>query len=114
MTITLTKKRKENIYGHCSSLLTNSKRITVRELIQTIGTLVAAFRAVPVGTFRHLEKWKVESLRRTHGDFDKQAFISTEAKIKLKWWRGNINSSSAPIRLQPVDYTIYSDASSGG
>ena len=49
MTITLTKERKEKNYDNCSSLLQSNKNITVRELDQTIGTLVAAFTAVPLG-----------------------------------------------------------------
>ena len=116
MTITLTEERKERIYENCSSLLLSNKKTTVRELSQTIGTLVAAFAAVPLGQLfcRHLENSKVESLRRAYGDFDKKAFISTEAKTELKWWKENIKSSFAPIKVQPVHYTIYSDASLEG
>ena len=116
MTITLTEERKEKIYDNCSSLLQSNKDITVTELAQTIGTLVAAFTSVPLGQlfYRHLENSKVESLRRAYGDFDKKAFISTEAKTELKWWKENIKSSFAPIKVQPVHYTIYSDASLEG
>ena len=94
----------------------SNKNITVRELAQTIGTFVAAFTAVPLGQrfYRHLENSKVESLRRAYGDFDKKAFISTEAKTELKWWKENIKSSFAPIKVQPVHYAIYSDASLEG
>ena len=49
MTVTLTEERKENIYDNCSLLLQSNKNITVRELAQTTGTLVAAFTAVPLG-----------------------------------------------------------------
>ena len=94
----------------------DNKNITVRELGQTIGTLVAAFTAVLLGQLfhRHLGNSKVESLRRAYGDFDKKAFISTEAKTELKWLKENIKSSFAPIKVQPVHYTIYSDASLEG
>ena len=116
MTITIPEERKENIYDNCSSLLQSNKSITARELAQTIGTFVAAFTAVPLGQhfYRHFENSKVESLRRAYGDFDKKAFISTEAKTELKWWKENIKSSFAPIKVQPVHYTIYSDASLEG
>ena len=63
---------------------------------------------------RHLENYKIESLRRAHGVFDKKEFISTEAKTELKWWKENIKSSFAPIKVQPVHYAIYSDASLEG
>ena len=88
MTITLTEERKEKIYDNCSSLLQSNKNITVRELAQTIRTLVAAFTSVSrvQRFYRHLENSKVESLRRAYGDFDKKAFISTEVKTELKWW----------------------------
>ena len=49
MTVTLTEERKEKIYDNCSSLLQSNKNITVRELAQTTGTLVAAFTVVPLG-----------------------------------------------------------------
>ena len=116
MTITLIEERKEKTYDNCSSLLQSNKIITVRELAQTIGTLVAVFTAVSLGQllYRHLENSKVESLRRSYGDFDKQVFISTEAKIELKWWKENIKSSFSPIKVQPVHYTIYTDASLKG
>ena len=45
MTITLIKEAKGFFFDNSSSLLQSNKRITVRELAQTIGTLVAAFRA---------------------------------------------------------------------
>ena len=69
MTITLTEERKEKIYDNCSSLLQSNKNVAVRELTQTIGTLVAAFTAVPLGQlfYRHLENSKAESLRRAYG-----------------------------------------------
>ena len=98
MTITLTEEMKEKICDNCSSSLQSNK---TRELVQTTGTLVAAFRAVPLGQpfYRHLENCKVESLRRAYGNFDKKGFISTEAKIELKWLEDNIKSSSAPIKV---------------
>ena len=46
--------------------------------------------------------YKAESLRRAYGDFAKQAFISTEAKIKLKWRKENMKTSFAPIKVQLV------------
>ena len=115
MTITLTEERKEKFFDNCSSLLHSNKNITVRELAQTTGTL-AAFTSVRPGQlfYRHLENSKVESLRKAYGDFDKKAFISTEAKTELKWWKENIKSSFAPIKVQPMHYTIYSDASLEG
>ena len=63
MTITLTEERKERVYENCSSLLQSNKNITVRELSQTIGTLVAAFATVSLGQlfYRHLENSTVES-----------------------------------------------------
>ena len=69
MTITLTEERKEKNYDNCSSLLQSNKKFTVRELAQTIGTLVAAFKAVLLGQlfYRHLENSKAESLRRAYG-----------------------------------------------
>ena len=78
--------------------------------------MVTAFRAVLLRQifYRYFENSKVESLRRAFGDFDKQTFISTEAKSELKWWKENIKSSFAHIKVQPVHYTFYSDPSLEG
>ena len=43
-----------------------------------------------------------------YGEFDKQALISTKAKIELNWLKENIKSFLAPIKVQPVYYTIQS------
>ena len=95
MTTTLTEERREKNYDNCSSFLQSNKNITVRELPQTIETLIAVFTAVPLGQlfYRHLENSKVESLRRACGDFDKKTFMSTEAKTELKRWKESIKSS---------------------
>ena len=88
-----------------------NKIIIVKELAQTVGNLEAPFKSVSLGQlfYRHLGNCNVESLRRTHGDFGKHAFISTEAKIELKWWKESLESSSATIKVEPLSYTIYSD-----
>ena len=115
MNITLTDVRKATILELCSKLLTK-RQITIRELAQTIGTLVSSFRAVPYGQlhYRELEKCKILSLRRAVGNFDKNAYISREAAKELKWWKHNVLSVFAPIRLPKISYVIFSDASLEG
>ena len=46
--------------------------------------------------------------------YDKQAYISKEAAMELKWWESNIMAADAPIKRSPVDFVIYSDASLEG
>ena len=91
MTITLTEERKQSIYTLCQNILSNYQA-AIRELAQTIGVIESLFRAVPYGQmyFRELEKFKVQSLARSGGNFDREAYISEEAANELKWWIRNI------------------------
>ena len=75
--------------------------------------IVSSFRAVQYGQiyYRELEKCKVQSLARSGGNFDQNAYISEKAANELKWWITNIFDVSAPIKLPPFDLTIFSDAS---
>ena len=116
MTITLTKERKEKIYGSCTSLLDKDGSTVIRELAQTIGNLVSAFRAVPYGQlyYRGLEDCKIKALKISKGNFDKPTQLTAKALNELIWWKNNIMSSFAPIKLPDVEYTIYSDASLEG
>ena len=111
ITITQTEERKQSIYMLCQNILSNYQA-TIRELAQTIGVIVSSIRAVPYGQmyYRELEKCKVQSLAR----FDRKRFISEEAANELKWWIRNIFYAFAPIKLQPFDLTIFSDASLEG
>ena len=80
MSITLTEEKKQSIYRLCQNILSNYQ-VTIRDLAQTIGVIVSSFRAVPYGQmyYRELEKWKVQSLARPGGNFDRKAYISEEA-----------------------------------
>ena len=74
--------------------------------------IVSSFRAVPYNQiyYRELEKYKLLSLARSGGNFDRKTYISEEAPNKLKWWIRNIFDAFAPIKLLPFDHTIFSDA----
>ena len=85
MTITLTEERKQSIYMLCQNIF-SSYQARIRYLAQTIGVTVSSFKAVPYGQmyYRKLEKWKVQSLARSGGNFDRKAY-SEEAENELKW-----------------------------
>ena len=63
MTVTLTPERVNSLKAGCIQLL-RKNRMTVREVAQVIGKIVASFVAVKYGPlyYRHLEKDKTRAL----------------------------------------------------
>ena len=54
------------------------------------------------------ENWKnANSLARSGGNYDREAYISEETAKELKWWIKNIFEAFAPIKLPPFDLTIF-------
>ena len=53
-------------------------------------------------------------MKIANGDFDKQMWLSEQAKSDINWWLENINTMFAPIHLPPIAYTIYTYSSDIG
>ena len=54
------------------------------------------------------ENWKnSNSLARSGGNYDREAYISEETAKELKWWIKNIFEAFALIKLPPFDLTIF-------
>lgn len=91
MTISLTLEKKERLKEMCEHLL-NSTTVTIREIARFLGKCASSFLAVPHGRlhYRSLERFKIESLRRNQGKFDRKIEIPAEARTDIEWRHNNI------------------------
>ena len=112
MTITVTSEKKQKIKDLCLETL-NSNKLSIRDVAQLIGNLVATFQAVPFGPiyYRSLEIDKINALRQYDGDFDTNISLSTQSRSDISWWIDNIDSAFKSIIPLPIDIIIYTDAS---
>ena len=81
-----------------------------------MGNFAAAFPAVPFGRlhYRMTERDKIAVLRAARGNFDRPCYLGLEAKAEICWWIDNVIDISRPIKVKPIDLTIYTDASKMG
>ena len=115
MTLTLTDAKKEKIIKLGEGII-NRQYITIRELAQFIGNVVATFEAVLTGPlhYRDMETLKIAKLKQYKGKFDAKITINEESKTEIKWWIENIKGCSRNLITREVDITIYTDASNTG
>ena len=69
--------------------------ITIRELSQVIGKIVASFLGVmhrPL-YYRNLERDKTVALNYNNGKFEAKLGLSKEAKSELHWWIEHIDKA---------------------
>ena len=111
----LTSEKAENIKQACHGLL-RASWITIWDVAQVIGLLVAAFPAVPHGQlyYRQLELDKSQALAVNSGDFDRPMHLSPCSISDLHWWIDNIKNAKNPIRRGNPDIVIESGASTLG
>jgi len=105
-----------------SSLMSSAKHIrskeevTIRELSQLLGQMVAAHPAnLPAPLYyRQIEKLKLSYLRQGYS-FDHMMPISHGIKEDLSWWVTQAGSyNGRPLQITHWDVTIESDASMSG
>ena len=91
MTLTLTDAKKEKNIKLGEGIV-NRQYITIRELAQFIGNIVATFEAVLTGPlhYRDMETLKIAKLKQHEGKFDAKIKINEESKTEIKWWIENI------------------------
>ena len=77
---------------------------------------MASFPGVERGPlhYRHLERDKIENLKRTRGHYDAQMTLSLASVEDIQWWISHIESSFRRISQMAPSFTIESDASSRG
>ena len=91
-------------------------RITIRQLAEIVGTLVAASPGVQYATLyvKQLEHEKDAALKRNRGNFDADTVLSRMARSHLKWWELHISTAFRSISLPKPSLTIRSDSSNYG
>ena len=115
MTLTLADAEKERIIKFGEGII-NRQYITIRELAQFIGNVVATFEAVLTGPlhYRDMETLKIANLKEYKGKFEAKITINEESKTQIKWWIENIKGCSRNLISREVDIAIYTDASNTG
>lgn len=69
-------------------VLQQNNRVPLRTAMQTLGTMVASFPAIPYAQFhtRTLQQWILKLQRKDRQNLDRKAVIPTAVKLSLDWW----------------------------
>ena len=113
--VTLLKEKVMRVISLCKELI-DKEQDTIRNVAKVIGTLVACFPAVQLGSlrYRNLEREKDFALKGNRGDFDATMIITDGMRCDLQWWVDNINSQENPIVRNNPEIMLTSDASLEG
>ena len=112
MTVRLTKEKVQSITHIVENVLAKSL-LTIQELAELVGKLVATFPAVPLGKlyYRQLDIEKGLALKRAKGNYSEKLELSKQAKSDLSWWLENLPNSFTKIESKNPDIEIRTDAS---
>ena len=100
-TVTISPDKTADISKCISHALNSCANITIRELAQCVGKIVAIFPAAVAGPlhYRGLERDKDHHLKAHKGNFDVKISLGEHAKNELWWWQKNIPHISKHILL---------------
>ena len=115
MTVRLTVERRSKIKTSVRNLLRLPK-ITIQNVAEVVGQLVATFPAVPHGKlfYRYVDIDKTEALKQAKGDFSAPMVLSQQASADLTWWLNCIDDSVTNIQSRNPDFILTTDASTYG
>ncbi|XP_057306859.1 uncharacterized protein LOC130645029 isoform X2 [Hydractinia symbiolongicarpus] len=115
MTVALTPKKKAAIIDLCQAV-TQREKITIRTLARLIGKFTSSLIGVPHGRlyYRSTERLKIESLKKSAGNFDVQITLTPIAMGDISWWKNNLWGSISPIVGGNPQVIISMDASTRG
>ena len=115
MTVYLSDKKTSSTVNIVHDIL-RKDHFTVRFLAKVIGKLVSCFIVVPLGRghYRSLERIKVATLRKNHGNFQAKCSLTAEARTDLYWWLHVLPTTAAPIHRGNPSLEIWTDASLEG
>ena len=113
MTIRVTEQKSEKLRQKVSEVI-SAKFLSIRQVSELLGLMVAYSIAVPYGRLfsLSLEREKINALKYNKGNFDSLMTISESTVRDIMWWHDNINIVSAPVRRAPPEIELYTDASS--
>ena len=112
MQVTLPPEKIENALFYCHTAI-QQHTVSIQFLAQLIGTLISIFPACSLGQmhYGHLERIKVEALRKSHGSFDGFCTLNDFCIEDLQWWINSVPTTAAPINRGNPDYVIFTDSS---
>ena len=112
MTVEITHEKADAIKTLCHHILGKSL-ITIREVAQLIGKLVASEPGVRLAPlyYKTLEIEKDVALKENRGNFDAEITLSQDCKQQIQWWIENVDSCARNIFLSNPDIVIKSDSS---
>ena len=115
MTVTLTKRKVDNLICKCKQILSESAP-TIRSVAELIGLMVSSVTGVEFGRlhYRFLESDKVQALKVALGDFDKSVVLSEDARSDVHWWLDNVALEVRHIDHGPFKMFLATDASELG
>jgi len=116
MELTLPERKIQKIKRQCQWLRTQ-KNVTIRELAQTIGQLVASTEAIlPAPMYvRHSQVLKIQALKANAKNYAQKITLNQEARDELQWWIENIDHYNGKAIITPhPDMELITDASKKG
>ena len=102
MTVSLSDTKKEHVRQLINNVLANP--ISVRNLAQVIGTLIACLHALQYGQlfYREMETIKILALHNRYA-YNERVQLSEDARKELQWWLDEGLDSNKPLtRDRPV------------
>ena len=115
MTVCLTTEKCSKIKAFIQTVLGKTS-LPIQTVAELVGQLVATFPAVPYGKlfYRQTDIEKSLALKSARGDFSHTMSLSEQAKLDLKWWLANLDTSCTNISSKNPDLTLKTDASNFG
>lgn len=115
MTVRLTDEKALSLQQGCVSLL-DQTRVTIRDLAQVIGKMVASEPGVLYAPlfYKGLEIEKNSFLQQHRGNFDAKVTLSEQSRNLIQWWIENIRSCCKPISPGNPDIILFTDSSNIG
>ena len=96
--------------------LLKKEKVTIRQLSQVVGLLVASLPGVKYDKafHRRSEHFKNNFLKEHRGDYDAKIHLPDTCKTELSWWVQNITHVNNPIESKNPEFTLTSNASNTG
>ena len=115
MTVSLTQEKKAKLKLLCLKAL-GEGNLVIRFVAQVIGKIVSSLPGVEFGHLHycHLERDKIQALRRSQGDYDSFMHLSEAPKCELNWWLDVDSHLSRRIKHAPCSLVFQTDASASG
>lgn len=116
MVVSLTNKKKQNLYDLCVSCLEQGAALTIRKVASLVGIMNSYAPGTTYGGnyIKRLELDKNASLSVNNGNFDASCYISLEGKLDITWWRDNVFTSYREFMFRPFTGIVTCDASNLG